>query len=191
MEIQYHGANCVSFSLKKTKVVIDDNLNDIGLKSITGKEDILINTGGFEISNISIQGIAARAHIDEKDQTNAIIYKFVADDIRMAAVGHIYPDLSEEQLEAIGTIDILFIPVGGNGYTLDGVGALKVIKEIGPKLVIPTHYDDSKIKYPVPQKDLQSALKELSMEPKETTEKLKLKGLDLADTTQLIVLERQ
>ena len=60
---------------------------------------------------------------------------------------------------------MLVVPVGGNGYTVDPVGALKLIKDIEPKLVIPTHYADKALKYPVPQQDLAGALKEPGMEP--------------------------
>jgi L-ascorbate metabolism protein UlaG (beta-lactamase superfamily) len=82
------------------------------------------------------------------------------------------------------------VPVGGNGYTVDPIGALKLIKEIEPKLVIPTHYADKALKYPVPQQELSVALKELAMEPKETVAKLKLKPTELTDVTQLIILEK-
>jgi len=84
----------------------------------------------------------------------------------------------------------MFVPVGGNGYTLDAIGALKLIKKIEPKLVIPTHYDDSGLKFPVPQQTLEEALKSLAMEPKETVTKLRLKSGELGDVTQLIVLEK-
>jgi L-ascorbate metabolism protein UlaG (beta-lactamase superfamily) len=152
---------------------------------------ILDQPGEYEVSDISIQGIAARAHMDEEKQKTATVYKLVLDDVRIAVVGHVYPDFTSSQLENLGTIDILIIPVGGNGYTLDPVGALKLIKEIEPKLVIPTHYDDKSLKYEVPQQTLEDALKGLSMEPRETVTKLKVKAGELGDVTQLVVLEKQ
>lgn len=208
MEVQYYGANCIKISNRKAAIVIDDSLADLGLKSITKTGDISLFTGPhgspkvetkividqpgeYEVSDISIQGIPARAHIDEEKQLNATIYKIVTDDIRIAVVGHIYPELSNEQLEALSTIDVLIIPVGGNGYTLDPIGALKVIKEVEPKLVIPTHFEDAAINYPVPQQPLAEALKALAMEPKEAVAKLKIKAGELGDVTQLAVLERQ
>lgn len=209
MEIQYYGGNCIKITTKKASVVIDDNIKELGGSQISKPADIILSTsrltdeepkallvvdgpGEFEASNVSISGVAARAHVDEEEKTNATMYKIVADDIRIAVVGHIYPDLSEEQLEALGMIDVLIIPVGGHGYTLDAEGALKVIKKIGPKLVIPTQYADSKLKYPVPAVSLSDALKGLSMEPKETVARLKIKGTELlTDQAQLIVLERQ
>jgi len=119
------------------------------------------------------------------------MYRVEADDIRVGVVGHIFPELSDAQLEALGTIDVLIIPVGNSGYTMDAVGALNLIKKIEPKLVIPTHYDDKAIKYPVPQVSLEEALKGLAMEPKETVPKLKVKPAELAENTELVVLERQ
>ncbi len=47
-------------------------------------------------------------------------------------------------------VDLLIVPVGGNGYTVDPVGAMKLIKAIEPKLVVPSHYADKALKYPVP-----------------------------------------
>ena len=148
MELQYFGANCVRISSKKANITIDDNLGELGLKSVTKADDITLITrpvegapsgrlsiaipGEYEVSDVSVQGIAARAHIDEEGKTTATMYKLIIGDIRIAVVGHIHPDLTDAQLESLGTIDILVIPVGNSGYTLDSIGALKVIKEIEP-----------------------------------------------------------
>lgn len=210
MEIQYYGGNCVKIATKKATLTIDDNLAEIGLKNVTKDGDIALfsnsehgkidtktkmfidQPGEYEVSEVSLQGIAARSHMDEAGKKSAIIFKIIADDMRIAAVGHIYPDLSDAQLEAIGTVDVLIVPVGGNGYTLDPVGALKLIKKIEPKIIIPTHYGDKAIKYPVPQQTLEEVLKGLAMEPKETLPKLKAKPSELlSDATQLIILEKQ
>lgn len=209
MDLQYYGANCVRIAGKKAVVTIDDNLNELGLKAVTKPGDIVLfsaehkevpkdaklvidQPGEYEVSDISIQGIAARSHMDEAGKQSATMFKIIADDVRIVVVGHVYPELSDKQLEAIGTVDILLIPVGGNGYTLDPVGALKIIKKIEPKMVIPTHYADKAVKYEVPQQELEVAIKELAMEPKETVDKLKLKAGDfLSDVTQLVILSRQ
>ncbi len=207
MEMQFYGANCVRLTAKKATLVIDDNLADLGLKSITKAGDIALFTGvhaapaavkmvidspgEYEAAEISITGIAARAHIDEPKTSNAVIYKIDIDDLRVGVLGHIYPELSDAQLEALGTVDILCVPVGGNGYTLDATGALGLIKKIEPKLVVPTHYASPGVHYLVPQQELSEVLKNMAMEPKETVPKLKLKSAELTDTTQLIILERQ
>lgn len=211
MEIQYFGGNCVKINTKKASLVVDDNLKSLGLKSVTRADDIVLITSGesaevvadgvklvidqpgeYEISDVSVKGIPARAHTDEKGQKSATIYRLVADDVRIVALGHIYPALNEAQLEAIGTVDVLLVPVGGHGFTLDSVGALQVIKKIEPKIVIPTNYADSGLEYPVPAEDIEAVIKSWAMEPKERTPKLKLKNTDiLTEQTQLIILERQ
>lgn len=206
MDVQFYGANCLSVTHKGARLIIDDNLADLGAKSVTRPDDVALFTGPhgasgnarlsfdgpgeYEVSDISVIGIAARAHIDEPDTLHATMFKLVAGDASLLITGHIYPELSDEQLETIGLVDLLIVPVGGNGYTVDPVGALKLIKAIEPKLVVPVHYADKALNYPVPQQDLANALKELAMEPKETISKLKLKHADLADLTQLIIIEK-
>jgi L-ascorbate metabolism protein UlaG (beta-lactamase superfamily) len=106
-------------------------------------------------------------------------------------LGHIFPELNEDQLEAIGIVDVAVVPVGGMGYTLDGTGALNVIKQIEPKVVIPTHYSDKALRYEVPQAEMADAIKNLGMEASETVSKYKIKPSELSDSTKLVVLERQ
>jgi L-ascorbate metabolism protein UlaG (beta-lactamase superfamily) len=207
MDIQSYGANCITFASKQARIVIDDNLEDLGAKSVTKAGDIALFTGvhpsppqgvkimidspgEYEVSGVSVHGIAARAHMDEEGQKNTTMYKIVIDELRILVTGHIYPELSDSQLESIGMVDVILVPTGGNGYTLDPIGALKIIKKVEPKLVIPTHYDTKGLAYPVPQQSLEEVLKALAMEPKETTAKLKLKQADLAETMQLIVVEK-
>lgn len=208
MEFQFYGANCLRLTTKKAKVVIDDNLADLGQKSVAKAGDIVLFTGAhgaveaetqliidqpgeYEVSEVSVKGIAARAHMDPDDKQTATMYRIEADDVRVGVVGHIFPELSDAQLEALGTIDVLIIPVGNSGYTMDATGALHLIKEIEPKLIIPTHYADKGLKYPVEQVALEEALKGLAMEPRETVAKLKVKPADLGETTELVVLEKQ
>lgn len=136
MDLQYYGGNCLKITTKKANIVIDDNLKELGQKSIIKNEDIVLFTnkhlesdqdvkfqinkpGEYELSDISIVGIGARLHIDEKGKNEAVIYKIVVGDMRVAVLGHIYPELDEKQLEQLGVIDILVVPVGGNGFTLD------------------------------------------------------------------------
>lgn len=207
MELQFHGANCVTITTKNARITIDDNLADLGGKSVAKAGDIALFTGAhgtptqepkimidqpgeYEVSGVSIYGIPARAHIDEEGSNTATMYKLTSEDVKILVVGHIYPELSEKQLEAIGMVHAMIVPVGGHGYTLDGTGALALIKKVEPKVVIPTHYDDPTLTFPVPQASLSDALKNLAMEAAQTATKLKLKPAELGETTQLIVVER-
>ena len=200
----------MTVTYKGTRIVIDDNLADLGAKSIVKPADVALYTasfekvaesgedvklslshpGEYEVADISIYGIAARSHMDEADKRSATMFKLIAGDLSIFFPSHIYPELTDDELESIGLVDVMFVPVGGNGYTVDPVGALKLIKKVEPKLVIPTHYADKALNYPVPQQELTQALSDLAMEPKERIAKLKLKTTDLTDTAQLIVLEK-
>ena len=207
MDLQFYGANCLTVSVGGARIVIDDTLAEMGGKPVAKAGDVVLYThahsvspegvklvidhpGEYEVSDISIYGIQARGHMDEDKQRNATMYKLIARDLRLLVTGHVFPKLRESELEGIGAVDVMVVPVGGNGYTLDPVGALELIKEIEPKLVIPTFYADDKLSYPMPAQTLDQALTELGMEPKERTTKLKLKHGDFDDTTQLVVLEK-
>ncbi|HET7673740.1 MAG TPA: MBL fold metallo-hydrolase [Candidatus Saccharimonadales bacterium] len=207
MEIKYFGANAIRVQTKKVGVVVDDNLSSVGQKSVTKPNDLSVYTrkqeetklpksvfyvdrpGEYEVMNVSIKGVSAQAHIDEPGTKNAVMYRLVINDFKIGIIGHVYPDISEEQLEALGMIDVLFIPVGGNGYTLDAIGALKIIKKIGPSIVVPTHYKDPKIKYEVPQDSIEDVRKVFSMEPVEEMEALSLKSREFAEGTRLVILK--
>ncbi len=210
MQLEYYGGNCVKIATKKVTVIVDDNLFELGLKSISKPDNISIYTnkslsaksqdsyflvtkpGEYEVSDVSIQAVAVRQHTDEPEQKNGIIVRLVIEDIKIGVLGHVHPDLSEQQLESLGMIDILIVPVGGNGYTLDGIGAIKLIKKIDPKIVIPTHYADKGLKYEVPPAPLEEALKNMAMEATETLDSLKLKGRDFGEgSTKVVVLSRQ
>lgn len=207
MDIQFFGANCVVLSYKGARLVVDDNIAALGGKDVLKAGDIALYTGEhtapkvatkltvdqpgeYEVADFSVVGVAAQAHLDDSSKKLATMYKISVGEVSVLCVGHIYPDISNAQLEALGPVDVMIVPVGGNGYTLDATGALKVIKEVEPKLIIPTHYADKSLNYEVPQQDLATALKELSMEPKETVGKLRVKPTDFSDAVQLVVLEK-
>ena len=207
MDIQFYGANALVLSTKGIRLVVDDNLSDMGSKSVTKPGDIVLFTGAhgspavetrlvvngpgeYEASGLSITGIAARGHMDASGTKQMTMYKILHDNTSYLIVGHVYPELSEAQLELLNMVDVLIVPVGGNGYTLDPIGALKLIKNIEPKIVIPTHYDDSALAYPVPQQPLEQVLKNIGMEPKLTTTKYHYKPQDISDSAQLVILER-
>lgn len=208
MDIQYHGGNCVTLTSKDVRIVVDDNLEELGLKRITRQGDIALFTSGsrseglearlvidqpgeYEVSGLSITGIPVQGHMDRPNTKRATAYKIVADDATYLFTGHIYPNLTDEQLEIIGMVDVLFVPVGGNGYTVDPIGALELIKKIEPKLVVPTHYADKSIRYSVEQQTLEQVLKNLGMEPQETVVKLRVKPAELSSgTTQLTVVTK-
>jgi L-ascorbate metabolism protein UlaG (beta-lactamase superfamily) len=190
-EVEYKGANCVSISTKKGTIVTDPKLSLVGLKDANVKDAIELSTearfalnaeiarlniggpGEYGIADFDIHGIAAQRHLDA-DGKASTIYRIEAGEIRVALIGNIYEKLTEAQLEEIGLIDVLIIPVGGNGYTLDATGAATLTRQIDPKIVVPVHYADSAINYEVAQDTFDIFAKELGGIIEEAP-KLKLK----------------
>jgi len=194
MDLEYKGANCVVIISKKDIFVTDPKLSDVGLKDQGSQATAVLLTqaafdapvadntlkidrpGEYEISNCSVRGVAARRHSELTDNLlNSTIYRLDIEGLSVAILGHIDPNLSEDQLETLGVIDILVIPVGNGGYTIDPKSAVDLIRKIDPKVVVPTHYAEEGINYEVPQLSLDEFVKELGATIEETP-KLRLKA---------------
>lgn len=207
MEITFKGGNSVYFANKTGGILFDNNQKALGLPEPKVKvanavfqtmdgvagpvKDALFfdGPGEYEVNGFSVTGIPARAHMDAEGGHTATMYRIDTLDATALVVGHVFPKLSDEQLEKIGMVDILIIPVGGAGYTLDPEGAAKLVKRIEPKVVIPTHYKQSGVKYEVPQGDLKDFIEEMGGNS-EKMDKFKVKGGLLSETLQVIELER-
>jgi L-ascorbate metabolism protein UlaG (beta-lactamase superfamily) len=193
-EIEYKGGNGIVISSKKADIVIDPKLSVVGLKDVGVKDAVQLATearflvdaedsrltvegpGEYGIADFDIRGIAAQRHLDvETDPKISTIYRVECGDVRVAVLGNIYEKLSEDQLEEIGLVDILMLPVGGGGYTLDATGAATIVRQIEPKAVIPVHYADEGLKYEVPQLDFETFTAELAATVEEVP-KLKIKS---------------
>jgi len=204
-DIEYKGANTVIITSKKAKIVTDPKMSINGLKDVVFNDAIEIATesrfstnssdaklliegpGEYGVADFDIRGIAAQRHLDSESQPLiSTIYRIEIGDSRIGLIGNIYEKLSDDQLEELGIIDILIIPVGGNGYTLDATGAANLIRKIDPKVVIPVHYSDKAIKYEVEQNSLEDFVKELNA-PVEQTIKYKVKGLVSMPATLTVV----
>ena len=86
------------------------------------------------------------------------IYRFELDGIRICHLGDFgQPALRPEQRDAIGEVDILFVPAGG-GPTIGGQSAADLVHAIGPRLVIPMHYRTEAINFLDPPDDFLEAL---------------------------------
>jgi len=204
-EIEYKGANCVVISTKKAKLIVDPKLSVVGLKDVSVKGSVELATeerfvvndsdatlliespGEYGVAGFDIRGIAARRHIDSESQgLVSTIYRVEIGEARIGIVGNIDKKLSEEQLEKLGVLDILIVPIGGNGYTLDATDAASLVRSIDPKVVIPIHYADNSLKYEVPQDELKLFITELGV-PVETVPKYKLKQLPIVPATLSVV----
>lgn len=206
MELTYHGGNCVEIAVKKETIIIDGAITQLGLKNPTAKDAVYMATqkefnpskgeglhidgpGEYEVRGVSVKGIASVRMIELNDDKKATIYRLVVDGISLVIVGHVRVPLTEEELEKIGVVDIAIVPVGGNGYTLDSHQATKVVKQLEPKVVIPTHYADKVINYEVEQNPVDEFIKEMGAEHEKVTS-YKLKNGVLPPSLTVVEIER-
>lgn len=180
MQIEYKGANCVVIRDKNALIIVDPTKN-ASVKDLQNPEAVVLATqpnfapaedavksfiidmpGEYEHKDVSVRGIAVPAHLaaDEKAK-DAVMYRIETMGVSIAVIGHTVAPLDDDDLETLGKIDIVIIPVGGNGYTLDADDAGAIIKQLSPSVVIPTHYNDGQTKYEVPQDDLVAFEKEM------------------------------
>lgn len=209
MEIEFFGGNCFRIKTKQTTIVVDDNLESLGKKSILGEKTaafftspsiarpaknmsyLTIDTPGeFEVGDVTVKGAQTRAHIDEEGKETATVFQFMHDGQSVSVLGHVHPDMSVATLELISGTDILVLPVGGNGYTIDPVGAASVIKKTEPSIVIPSQYEIKGLSYEVPAQPLEEFTKVASLTYEAPIEVLKLAKLpdDSTAQTKLVVL---
>lgn len=209
LEIEYKGGNCLILTTKRSKIITDPKLSVVGLNDISLKDSVEIATeprfsvrsqsasliidcpGEYEVGDVAIKGVATRRHIDSPDDApGSTAYCIEVEEIKILIVGNIAPELTDDQLEAIGLVDVAIMPIGGNGYTLDATSAVSLVKAIEPKIVVPIHYFDEAVKYEVPQDTLEQFTKELGA-PVERTDKYKLKSIaNLPQSLTVVAIER-
>jgi len=115
--------------------------------SLSGSPQILKGSG--QVKDIQVKGI--ETHHDESDDSERgsnTVFAFTVDNVNVCFVGDLCHQLTPEQINAIGSVDILFIPVGGT-YIVDSEGAAKVAKSLDPRVVVPMHFKTEKCDLPI------------------------------------------
>lgn len=156
------------------------------VKGIGGEPRIIRGPGEYEISGILIIGIAT-FHDTQRGQVRGknTVYVMEIDGVSVCHLGDLGHVLSSEQVEEIGNVDVLLLPVGG-GSTINAAVSAEVIRQLEPKAVIPMHY-----KTPAVKRELDSVnvfLKEMGMGQIEPRSKLTLSKSNLPLSTQVFLL---
>lgn len=211
MIITYYGHSCFKLESGGIVVVTDPFPKKIGLKPFQGKADIVTvshnhwdhnNTSGikeapfiidgpgeYEIKKIVIQGIPSfHDKVEGKARGTNTIYLIQMDKIRLCHLGDLGHELSDNQLEKIGQVDVLMIPVGGI-FTINSQEAPKIINQIEPRIVIPMHYQLPKLKIGAKLAPVEKFLKEMGVS-RTPVEKLVVKKKDLiGKETEVVVMK--
>lgn len=150
--------------------------------AIRGEPYIITQPGEYETKDIFIYGVPA---IVEKTKSKLTMFKIFSEEISVAHLSDLSTTLSDDQIDRLGNVDILLIPIGGKD-SLDTKKATEVISQIDPRIVIPMSY-----KIDGQKSDLNSVddfLKNSGLKS-EKLEKLKIAKKDLmTEDTRIIVL---
>lgn len=216
-KITWAGQSCFQISVTVSKdnssdIVIDPFEEKIGLKmpninadlllvshqhydhnnakGVKGSPFIIENPGEYEKSGVFVQGIDSfHDDVEGKERGKNTIYVIEAEDMRFCHLGDFgQKQLTDEQLDKIGHVDILMIPVGGT-YTISSHEAVKVIGQIEPKIVIPMHYQLPKLK--VELNSVDAFLKAMGKKDTPPQDKLTIKAslLPKEGETQIVLLQ--
>lgn len=155
-------------------------------KGIGGEPKLIKGPGEYEISNVLIIGITT-FHDSVKGQSMGknTVYLMEIDGVAVCHLGDIGHVLNDEQVEEMGNVDVLLLPVGGVS-TINAIMAAEVIRKLEPKAVIPMHY-----KTPVLKRELdpvEDFLKEMGMGQVEPRPRLSVSRTNLPISTQVFVL---
>jgi L-ascorbate metabolism protein UlaG (beta-lactamase superfamily) len=141
-----------------------------------------------EVNGISIKAVAT-AHDDKggSQRGKNTVFSFNIDGINVCHAGDLGHELSAEQANAIGKVDILMIPVGGF-FTIDATTATKVCDQLKPKVVLPMHYKTDKLNLPIA--GVEDFLKGKNNVTRSNDSEIELKANKLPSTTQIVVLKQ-
>ena len=157
-----------------------EDYNGAELVDYAGKTPFVIKgPGEYEISDIMFQGFATKGY---DDKINSIYY-FEFDGMKILYLGAMYqPEISIEARQAIGDVDVLFVPIGGKSV-LDAAAAHKLAVSFGPKVIIPMDFGSDQ------EKDaLKDFLKESGSEKVAPVDKLTIKSKDIAGKEQEVIV---
>ena len=214
MIINWHGQSCFQITSSRNKnsqvnIVIDPFSSEIGLKVPNFKPDIILIThdhydhnnikalngdpfiisgpGEYETKDVFIQGIFSfhDSSLGKEKGVNTI-YALDIEGLKICHLGDFgQKELSSEQVEKIGQVDILMIPIGGN-YTISSKEAMKIMAQIEPSIIIPMHYHLPKLK--IKLDSLDKFLKTMGVKKIEPLAKLSIKSKDIIPEEAKIII---
>jgi len=210
MEIAWHGHSCFRLTERNAASIVTDPFDkSIGLPASRLKADVvtishdapghsnydaikgartIIGPGEYEIGGAFITGVNASSTKSETDSETFLntAYVITYESASVCHLGDISTIPSQTQIEALGTVDVLLVPVGG-GKSLNAAQAAEIISLIEPSIVVPMHYKVGNIK--VKLDPLSRFLKEMGLGKIDSETNLKVVKSNLPEETQVKVLE--
>lgn len=162
MRLVWHMHSCFEINDQATVVMDPHDGRSIGVKPPSLKADVVtishdhfdhnavrVIKGDYvvvkDVAPKNVRGLAIRGITGFHDDVNGEkrgkmnIFHLTLDGVRFCHLGDLGHMLSGPQIEELGEVDVLFVPVGGV-FTIDGAQAQDLVKQIGPKVAIPMHF---------------------------------------------------
>ena len=209
MTITWYGQSCFRIDAREGVIAIDPFAKELGLTPPRFQTDIaLVTHGHFDHANVGAlagtptlitgpgeyeaRGVAVRGipsfHDRQEGRERGLntIYRINAEEMTLVHLGDFGEGaLRDETLDAIGDVDILFVPVGGT-YTIDSGDAAKVVHQIEPRIIIPMHYELPGLS--VKLEPVDGFLRSFGVREPERMSKLVIKKRDLPENTNRVVV---
>ncbi|MDD5738519.1 MAG: MBL fold metallo-hydrolase [Candidatus Pacebacteria bacterium] len=175
-------ADFVGLKFPKTEadiVLISHNHKDhSNYRAVGGSPFIIDAPGEYEVKDVFIKSVLAfHDNVNGKERGSVIMFTIQAEGMKVGFLSDLgQKELTSQQVDDLGDVDILLIPVGGT-YTIGAKDAAEIINQIEPGIVIPMHYKIPGLK--IELEDVSKFLKEMGSESIEPLPKAKITQKDL------------
>ena len=170
--------------------ITHDHFDHNAVDKVSGEPFVISGPGEYEIRGIEVVGVAS-FHDNKQgvERGQNTIYNFRVDKINICHLGDLgQSSLTDQQVQEIGNVDILLLPVGGY-FTIDASEANKIAAQLEPKIIIPMHFKD--IDTTIEElAGVDKFLKEIGKENLEEVNKLTITPDKLPEETQVILLQK-
>ena len=155
------------------------------LAAVEGDPKVLSGPGEYEIRGALVTGVATFLDaVSGQQKGRNTVYVIQLDDLRLCHLGDLGHVLSTEQIEEIGTVDVLFVP--GQSEILGIAKTAEVISQIEPSVIVPMHVTSTD------EADMAAIEKfchEMGLRGIVPQQKLMLTRASLPQETQVVVLD--
>jgi L-ascorbate metabolism protein UlaG (beta-lactamase superfamily) len=164
-----------------------DHFDHNNVSSVQGKPQVITGSGVKTIEGVQFRGIDTYHDGSQgKERGPNTAFCFSVDGINLCHLGDLGHRLSQEQISEIGSIDILFIPIGGV-FTIDAKMAGTVVNDLKPKIVMPMHYKTVKCDWPLNTVD--DFVVDKKNVNRMNSSEIEFKGGKLPEVTEIVVLQ--
>ncbi len=157
--------------------------------AVPGTPLVIEGPGEYEIKGVSINGVGLFHDKEQGAQRGKnTVYNISIDGLNIVHLGDLGHTLSESQVDEVGEVDILLVPVG-SVYTIDAKEAAEVVSQLEPKIIIPMHYGGLPGLKP-PLEPVENFLKAMGKEGVIPQNKLSVTRDKLPDEPQVVLLNK-